>query len=424
MTTMRLLRMPATWLLPLALLACHRGAPNTAAPRTGGDYAVYDWVLPAAPGAAEPDLVATADGRMLLAWIDASAGRRNALQFAQWSEGHWQSAPRTVVVGDALIANGADTPHLAATADGALWMQWLQKVPGSEGNDLMLSRSADGGFNWSPPVRINDATGAAEHGFASLWPASRDRIGAAWLDGAATAPAKTPPAMHQATSDVGATSLRAAVFDMNLRRAMPDTIDDLVCDCCQTDAAMTARGALLVYRDRTPDEVRDIVATHFDGGKWSSPVTVHPDLWKMSACPVNGPAVAADGSNAVVAWYSAANDMPVVELARSRDAGAHFDPPVQVDHGAAVQGRVAVAVDAQQAWVLWVSGEGAAQALWLARYTPDLSRRLQRLKVATLQARGPGAGYPQLVVQDAAAYVVWSDIANGGSRLHGAVVTR
>jgi len=116
--------------------------------------------------------------------------------------------------------------------------------------------------------------------------------------------------------------------------------------------------------------------------------------------------------------------MPAVELARSRDSGAHFDPPLQVDHGAAVQGRVAVAVDAQQAWVLWVSGEGATQALWLARYTPDLSRRLQRLQVATLQARGPGAGYPQLVVQDRAAYVVWSDIANGGSQLHGAVVTR
>ena len=71
-----------------------------------------------------------------------------------------------------------------------------------------------------------------------------------------------------------------------------------------------------------------------------------------------------------------------------------------------------------------VLGEGATQALWLARYTPDLSRRLQRLQVATLQARGPGAGYPQLVVQDRAAYVVWSDIANGGSQLHGAVVTR
>ena len=68
-----------------------------------------------------------------------------------------------------LIANGADTPHLAATADGALWVQWLQKLPGSGGNDVMLSRSADGGFNWSLPVRINDATGAAEHGFASLW---------------------------------------------------------------------------------------------------------------------------------------------------------------------------------------------------------------------------------------------------------------
>ena len=68
--------------------------------------------------------------------------------------------------------------------------------------------------------------------------------------------------------------------------------------------------------------------------------------------------------------------------------------------------------------------QGGGAGAWLARYTPDLSRRLQRLHVATLQARGPGAGYPQLVVQDGAAYVVWSDIANGGMQLHGAVVAR
>ena len=35
----------------------------------------------------------------------------------------------------------------------------------------------------------------------------------------------------------------------------------MACDCCQTDAALTARGPLLVYRGRTPDEIRDISPT-------------------------------------------------------------------------------------------------------------------------------------------------------------------
>jgi hypothetical protein len=412
----------ATALLPLALLACHRTAPD-ATPQSNG-YAVHEWILPSPPGAAEPDLVATTDGRLLLSWIDASAGRRNALQFAQWSDGHWQSAPRTIAVGDALVANGADTPHLVATADGALWVQWLQRAPGGTGNDLMLSRSADGGFNWSPPLQINATSDGAEHGFASLWPAGRDRIGVAWLDGQATPSGGNPATSQHPAAATGDTALRAAIFDLNLQRTATATIDKRTCDCCRTGAATSAQGVLLAYRDRAPGEVRDIATARFDGSTWSTPTVVHADNWKMPACPVNGPALAADGNAALVAWYTAANGKPAVEVARSSDGGIHFDAPVTVEQDPQVQGRVAVAVGSRQAWVSWVSGAGSAQTLWLARYTPDLSRQLQRLRIATLQARGPGAGYPQLVAQDDAAYIVWSDGADGRMQLHGVVVTR
>lgn len=414
-------------LLPLFVLGCQR-APDTAASRPKGDYVAHDWILPAAPGAAQPDLVATTDGRLLLSWIDTSVGRRKALQFAQFSDGHWQSAPRTIVVGDALIANAADTPHLAATADGALWVQWLQKTAAGEGNDLMLSRSADGGFNWSPPVRVNTAADGAEHGFASLWPATRDRIGMAWLDGTAPMSSKTDAKTQHAMSPTRGTALRAATFDMQLRASDIATIDERACDCCQTGVATVARGPLLVYRDRSSgpqgQDIRDIAIARAVAGHWSTPSSVHADGWKMSACPVNGPAIAAAGTDVAVAWYTAAGDMPAVRLARSRDGGARFDSPVDVERGATVQGRVAVALDERQAWVLWVSGAGAAQSLWLARYTPDLTRRLQRLRLGPLLARGPGAGYPQLVAHDGVAYVVWSDAAGGTAQLHGAVVTR
>ncbi|MFL6591984.1 MAG: hypothetical protein ACJ8GK_04655 [Luteimonas sp.] len=414
-------------LLPLLALGCQRG-PDAVASRPAGEYVAHDWVLPAAPGAAQPDLVATVDGRLLLSWIDSSVGRRKALQFAQFSDGHWQSAPRTIVVGDALIANAADTPHLAATADGALWVQWLQKTAAGEGNDLMLSRSADGGFNWSPPVRINTASDGAEHGFASLWPATRDRIGMAWLDGAAPMPMAMDEKTQHAPPRTRSTALRAAVFDMQLRGGDATTIDERACDCCQTGVVTAAHGPLLVYRDRNTDpqgqDIRDIAIVRAEGAHWSAPSSVHADGWKMSACPVNGPAIDAAEANVSVAWYTAAGDMPAVRIAHSGDGGARFDAPVDVERGAAVQGRVAVALDERQAWILWVSGAGAAQSLWLARYTPDLSRQLQRVRLGPLLARGPGAGYPQLVAHDGAAYVVWSDAAGGTAQLHGAVVAR
>lgn len=424
----RRLRSCALLLSPLLLSACHR-APADAA--RNGDYAVSEWTMPSAPGAADPDLVATSDGRLLLSWIDSIPGRRNALQFAALGDnGHWQSGARTIAVGDALVPRWANTPHMTYTADGALWVQWLQKSPGqADAIDLMLARSADGGFNWSAPARINAVTDAADRGFVALWPTSRDSVGAAWLDSSAAAPAAPAPkpAMHAMAGMDDATtttSLHAAVFDRQLARRDEAQLDARACDCCQADAVPLPRGALLVYRDRSADEVRDINAVRFDGTHWTSPVPVHADHWTMRACPVNGPAVAAAGSDAVVAWYAAAADTPTVSIARSRDGGEHFDAPVVVDHGAVVQGRVAVALDARQAWVLWLREDATGQSLWLARYTPDLSHQLQRLKVATLQGRGRATGYPQLALHDGDAYLVWTDIVGAAPQLHGAIVSR
>ena len=417
-------------LLPLLLAGCGHGSGD-ASHAARGDYTVSEWMMPSAPGAADPDLVATSDGRLLLSWIDSVPGRRNALQFAALGDnGHWQSGARTIAVGDALVPRWANTPHMTYTADGALWVQWLQKARGQDGAiDLMLARSADGGFNWSAPARMNDVTDAADRGFVSLWPATRDSIGAVWLDSSAPASTAAPPAhamhgMPGMSDGAETTAMHAALFDRQLARHGDTRIDARVCDCCRTDVASTPGGALLVYRDHGADEVRDIQAIRFDGARWTPPAAVHADHWTMRACPVNGPSVAAEQSNAVVAWYTAAADTPTVSLARSRDGGAHFDAPVVVDHGAAVQGRVAVALDGMQAWVLWLREDAAGQSLWLARYTPDLSRQLQRLQVATLRGRGRASGYPQLALHGGDAYVVWTDVDAGAPQLHGAIVSR
>ena len=423
-------------LLPLTVLGCQRPQQtNATGPGNSASSgnARHDWLLPSSPGASEPDLVATPDGRLLLSWIDNVPGRRNALQFAAWgSDGHWQSAPRTIVVGDSLLTDAANTPHIATTTDGALWVHWLQKTGGAgEAADVMLSRSADGGFKWSPPARVNTVVGSGASGFAALWPASRSSIGIAWLQGQSM-PSQSMPPQNMSPQHVSpaptpsparvdtATVLHATVFDADLRRSAGSDIDAMVCDCCQSDVAMTTRGALLVYRDRTPEEIRDIAATRFDGMHWSAPKPVHVDGWKMPACPVNGPAVVANGNDVVVAWYTAAGDTPTVQLARSADAGDTFAAPVVLEHGTEVQGRVAVALDAQQVWVLWVREDASGQSLWLARYASDLSRQLQRVQVAKLQGRGRATGFPQLALRADGAYIVWTDVIDGAPQLRGA----
>ncbi|TAK38827.1 MAG: exo-alpha-sialidase [Lysobacteraceae bacterium] len=416
------MRIPALLASCLAIAACGGDSSNVSASGDSGppQYVVTEWVLPSSPGSAQPNLVATDDGRLLLTWINSVAGRRNALRFAALGEnGRWSSEARTVVVGDALMANWADVPHITAAADGALWVHWLQKAGGDGyAADIALSRSVDGGFNWAAPVKVNDDDVVAEHGFAALWPMGPESVGIAWLDGRNN----VAPADHEMAH--GRTELRAAVFDRNFARSGEAVVDPMTCDCCQTDLAITAKGPLLVYRDRTEDEIRDIVAVRLVDGAWTAPKPVHADNWHMTACPVNGPSVAADGNDVVAAWYTAADDKPRVLLSRSGDAGDSWGAPVMLDEGGAVQGRVAVALDDDQAWALWVREDKTGQSLWLSRRSADLAKELQRLQVAKLQGRGKATGFPQLALHHGNAYLVWTDIVDRAPHLRGAIVAQ
>lgn len=421
-------------ILALAVLGlaagCGGEAPVSAAPAATSsplpalERGVEAWNLPAMlPGSALPDLVAVDGRKLLLSWVNSQRGRRHIMQFSSYdvAAARWDMAPATIAVGNSMFVNWADTPHVMATADGALWAHWLQKNGSAPyAYDVRLARSHDGGRNWSAPVSPHDDDTQTEHGFVSMWPQEPGTLGIAWLDGRATAGGHAAHAADGSEAG-GAMALRAAAFDGALRKSSEVGIDARVCDCCQTAAAVTARGPLLVYRGRSEGEIRDILATRLDGGAWTAPKPVHADGWVMPACPVNGPAVAADGETAVVGWYTAADgDVPEVRIAHSADAGDSFGAPITLDRGDAVQGRVTVALGDGQAWVLWLREDGDGQVLWLSRRSPDLATEHQRIEVARLAGRGRGTGFPQLAVAGGVAHVVWTDVAEGVPGLHGA----
>jgi len=420
-------------LIAAALAACQRdaapaagsdvGVAQTATSVPATSFAASDWPLPTPDGAAQSDLIVAPDGRLLLSWIEPS-GDDHALKFASFDSA-W-SAPAGIGSGSDWFVNWADTPHLAATADGALWAHWLQKsAAATYAYDVALVRSADAGATWSQPVLVNDDGTPTEHGFVALWPAARDGVGVAWLDGRQMADedAGTAHGGHAPAAGAGQPAammtLRSARFNARLQRGGETVLDSSTCDCCQTDAALTSGGPLLVYRDRTSAEIRDIYAIRGDGAKWTTPARIHADDWTMPACPVNGPSVAARGNEVIVGWYTGAGAMPTLKLARSSDAGDSFAAPLVIDQGEVVQGRIDVALDADHAWALWVREDAAGQSLQLARFTPDLARELQRIEVAKLHGRGRATGFPQLALRNGDAYLVWTDVQGGKPSLRG-----
>jgi hypothetical protein len=227
----------------------------------------------------------------------------------------------------------------------------------------MTSLSEDGGRTWAPPYSPHDDRTPTEHGFVSLASAGGEPY-AIWLDGRNTLGGH---AGHDDHGSAGAMSLRGARL-LREGATQGTEIDGSVCDCCQTDAAAVRDGLLVVYRDRTADEVRDIHAARYVDGRWSAPVPVHADDWRIAACPVNGPAVAARGDDVAVAWFTAP-DRPRVRLALSNDGGRTFSEPLEVASGRVI-GRVdVVLLQDRRAVVSWLAESGAGAAIRAQPFT-------------------------------------------------------
>jgi hypothetical protein len=295
----------------------------------------------AGPGASAPFLSASGNS-LLLSWLEPIANTdRVALRFARMSDGKW-SAARTIVERNDFFVNWADFPSIIADARGVLYAHWLQKSgQGTYAYDVRMTVSRDGGLTWDDSFVLNRDGKQTEHGFVSLAPIAKGGVGAAWLDGRN---------MGGGHDEHGEMTVRYATINSKGRITSDVELDARACECCATGMAMTSAGPVVVYRDRSADEIRDIAVATLN----SKPRIVHADGWKISGCPVNGPQIDAIGNAAAVAWFTAANEQPRVHVSFSTDGAKTFSKPVRIDDGKPL-GRVdVVMMDKRTALVTWV----------------------------------------------------------------------
>ncbi len=370
-----------------ALTACGDRSSSTSDELPPPVGAVVTEGLPGFDGASTPNFAAGRDGAVHVSFVERVDSATNALRFASWNpqSGAWSEA-RDIVRSRDLFVNWADFSSMAVLDNGDLAAHWLEREgEGTYSYGVRIARSRDGGATWDS-ARTPHADGLlAEHGFVSMWAAGGDAVGAVWLDGRKTA---MPDSAREMT-------IRTAVFGAATAEIPEVLLDSRACDCCQTSSAATASGRVIVYRDRTADEIRDIAIVRESNGQWSEPQVVHDDNWHFEACPVNGPSVAASGDTVVVAWFTGAQDTARVRLARSVDGGVTFAAPVRVDDGDPI-GRVSVVLDAQgRPVVLWMERVGAdSSAVRVRRVSHD-----GRLSSATTVATVSGSrrsGFPRL----------------------------
>ena len=180
--------------------------------------------------------------------------------------------------------------------------------------------------------------------------------------------------------------------------------------CCQTSAVVANSGALLVvYRDRTEAEIRDIAIVRLVDGVWSDPAIVSADGWEIAGCPVNGPAIDSAAGRAAVAWFTAAGNVPTVSVAFSDDDGASFGPALRIDQGAATGQVDVIQREDGSALVSWLEYTAIGEALMLCHATPGVG--CDRPKVLAIVRSGRSMGFPRMTLAADGLYVAWTEAA-------------
>lgn len=166
--------------------------------------------------------------------------------------------------------------------------------------DVKITTSGDAGKTWGIAKVLHDDGKKAEHGFVSMIPYEENYF-ISWLDGRNSV---MENGEGHSEGHHGQMTIRGAVIDKQGNKSNEWELDNRVCDCCQTAAANTTNGPVVVYRDRSEQEIRDVSIVRLIDGKWTTPKPIFTDNWKIEGCPVNGPRIDAIGNSLAVAWFT------------------------------------------------------------------------------------------------------------------------
>ncbi len=344
-----------------------------------------------------PGLSQDGDGLLLTWWEPAGEG--HALRLARF-DGVTMSAATTVATPAAPVVNWADTPEVARSGDGSLVAWWPQQAGDSPyATEVALARSTDEGATWTALGAVHDDGTATEHGFVSM-AAEGEGLRVAWLDG-------------RAMVDQGPMQLRSAWVGAGIGPSQ--VVDPRTCDCCGTAQAQTPAGPLVVYRDRSDNETRDIFTSVLQSDGWTAPRSASADGWQIGGCPVNGPKATVAGTHLAVAWTTGVAGPRVRAAFSDAATPTEFSPAVELDgpdDGGEPLGRVGIA-DLGDAGppdtvaVSWLRQEDGRGRVQLATLRAD-GKRSDPITVGETTADRK-AGFPRLGRAGDTLLVVWTD---------------
>ena len=248
----------------------------------------------------------------------------------------------------------------------------------------------------------------AEHGFVSIVSNENSGFYVSWLDGRNTVE-KHFDGSHKPMT------IRFAEVTKDGEIINEYEIDSETCDCCQTSIISSNEGPIIVYRDRSKDEIRDIYIARSINGVWTQPKPVFNDGWVINGCPVNGPKADVNLSNIAVAWFTVVDGKPYTRLAFSNNYGETFDKPINLNDNDAI-GRVDVAfLDDKQVIVSYMEFDGDYAFLKVKKVS--VNGKVSKPFIVSKIDAGRNTGVPQLEIINNDVFLAWTTSVNGRNSL-------
>ena len=334
---------------------------------------------------------------LLMSWIQ-NKDSIASLKYSKFNGINW-TAPTEIISGSDWFVNWADFPAIADNNGSVLTNILKKSAEGTYTYDIHLQLYSKQKNTWKNNILLNQDGIKSEHGFVSMLPYNNDSFFVTWLDGRTLV--GVPKENEQMT-------LRAAFIDAEGEISNDILLDDKTCECCNTAATMTSNGPIVAYRDRSDTEIRDISIVRFVNGNWTAPKNVYQDHWEIPGCPVNGPAIDSFNDAVALAWFTAENDNPRIQVSFSENQGETFGLQYRVDNGNAI-GRVdIVMIDQNNAVVSWMEPDGIDTLIQILKVSSNGEKNIPITITKTRSERS--SGFPQLELVGDRLYVAWTSL--------------
>ena len=355
---------------------------------------------------AQPSLVSN-NGSLSLTWISTDEEMNASLNFRQFKDEEWTTL-QTLAIGSDWFVNWADFPTHAVSGDQVLTSYLKKSASGTYTYDVYLNLQKLSGEKIKEDFILNTDGFKAEHGFVSIVANDNEGFFITWLDGRNTVE-KEEDGGHKPMTIRFAEITNAGDLINEIE------LDSSVCDCCQTSITNTDKGPLVVYRDRSDKEVRDIYVIRNIDNVWETPVPVHNDEWVIYGCPVNGPKVVSNSNNLAVSWFTVSDGKPTVNISFSEFYGSSFGNPIKINDYDAI-GRVDVAfLNEEEVLVSYMEGDDDGTYLRIKKVSVD-GKVSEPITISKIDS-GRNTGVPQLEILDNEIFIVWTVFENENNQL-------